>query len=56
MSQKPQGICLPWGRKDLNSVWDNEGKPLHYRLQTMTTTIKYSDLVESVAAALQYIS
>jgi len=42
--------------KDLSSVLDNGGKPFHYRSDTMTTTIKYQDLVESIAAALQYIS
>jgi hypothetical protein len=43
-------------KKVLSSVWDNAGKPSHYRPNTMTTTIKAADLIESVAAALQYIS
>jgi fumarate hydratase class I len=32
------------------------GKPRRYRLNTMPTTIKATDLIESIAAALQYIS
>lgn len=43
-------------KKVLSSVWDNGGKPLHYRPNTMPTTIKAADLIESIAAALQYIS
>ena len=31
-------------------------KSLDYFLNPMTTTIKYADLVESIAAALQYIA
>ncbi|MDM0042177.1 hypothetical protein QTI05_24275 [Variovorax sp. J22R193] len=34
---------------------DNFGSPPHKNL-TMTTTIQQADLIESVAAALQYIS
>jgi len=49
------GAAEAWP-KLLSSVWDNEGKPLHYRLKTMPTIIKAADLIESVAAALQYIS
>ena len=32
------------------------GRPHRYRLNTMPTTIKAADLIESIAAALQYIS
>lgn len=43
-------------QKVLSSVWDNGGKPLHYRIKAMPTIIKAADLIESIAAALQYIS
>ncbi|MEJ7929868.1 hypothetical protein WG922_07780 [Ramlibacter sp. AN1015] len=37
-------------------LWDNGAEPLHHRRNTMPTTIKQADLIESIAAALQYIS
>ena len=40
----------------LGSGWDNSGDPRQPRQSTMTTSIKQADLVESIAAALQYIS
>ncbi|MDB5943679.1 MAG: fumarase, partial [Ramlibacter sp.] len=43
------------GGSGLNSVWDNPVSP-SLPPKTMTTTIKADDLIESIAAALQYIS
>ena len=43
-------------RKRLSSVWDNPASPCITVPKTMTTTIKAADLIESIAAALQYIS
>jgi hypothetical protein len=37
-------------------VWDNPGVSRSHRLHSMTTRIQQADLIESVAAALQYIS
>ena len=53
--QTPRLTCHEPRRKDLNSVWDNEARP-SFPSKTMTTTIKADDLIESIAAALQYIS
>ncbi|GAC1531057.1 MAG: fumarate hydratase [Ramlibacter sp.] len=39
----------------LDSLWDNLPSP-SFAFKTMTTTIKADDLIESIAAALQYIS
>lgn len=45
----------PWCRR-LSSVWDNPATHLLYRPKTMPTIIQAANLIESVAAALQYIS
>jgi hypothetical protein len=46
----------PACKKVLSSGWDNPVKPPLTARKTMTTTIKAADLIESIAAALQYIS
>lgn len=44
-------------RKGLSCVWDNYGLPrITPKSHVMTTTIRQADLIESVSAALQYIS
>ena len=45
----------PSGSEVPSSVWDNRVNPCPTP-DTMTTTIKAADLIESIAAALQYIS
>jgi len=49
-------VPLKRGWKVLSSVWDNDRQTLYDALEPMTTTIQYADLVESIAASLQYIS
>lgn len=44
------------GSSGLVTLWDNPPRPFPTRSDAMPTTIKYQDLVESIAASLQYIS
>ncbi|WP_167784758.1 hypothetical protein [Ramlibacter rhizophilus] len=44
------------GGRRLDSLWDNPALPHHTAGTRMPTTIKAADLIESISAALQYIS